>query len=254
MNLIFIVKSLQIPNICCNFAAFFNSMENRILIIDGDISLSTVLSDYLVSRGYRTQTVLTGKEAMDLLADSYWDLVLMEIQGVGMNGYDLLREIRHRQAALPIIILTTRTDRESQMRAFQLGCDDYQFKPFSMDILIYRIEAVLRRLRAHEESKQRIFDLNGHSFDSTRQTFDGEHMSSRESDLLLMLCRNEGEVVEKHRILTKLWKEDNAFTARSLGVYINHLRRFLTPANYELIAVRYKGYKLVCNELIKKNT
>ena len=164
-----------------------------------------------------------------------------------MNGYELIKSIRHLSPSLPLIVLTTRTDREDQMRAFQLGCDDYQFKPFSMDILICRIEAILRRIRAFEESKQRVFDLNGHCFDSLHQTFDGAHMSARESDLLLMLCRHEGEIVDKHKILSALWKEDNAFTARSLGVYINHLRRFLTPAGYRIVAARYKGYKLIDN-------
>ena len=113
------------------------------------------------------------------------------------------------------------------------------------------MEAILRRIRAFEESKQRVFDLNGHTFDATHQTFDGAHMSSRESDLLLMLCRQEGEVVDKHKILSALWKEDNAFTARSLGVFINHLRAYLTPVGYSIIAVRFKGYKLVNNEPLK---
>ena len=220
-------------------------MAARILIIDSDITLSTVLSDYLASRGYKAQRVSDGKAGIDLLSAGHWDVLLMELQGIGMNGYDLIKEVRHRLPQIPLIILTTRSEREDQMRAFQLGCDDYQTKPFSMDILICRIEAVLRRAREHEENKQRVFDLNGHVFDATHQTFDGAHMSSRESDLLLMLCRNEGEVVDRHRILAALWKEDNAFTSRSLGVFINHLRGFLTPAGYTIIAVRYKGYKLV---------
>ena len=223
-------------------------METRILIIDGDISLSTVLCDYLCSRGYKAHSVASGKEGLEFLSGAHSDLVLMDIQNIGMNGYDLLRELRHRHAELPIIILTARTDRENQMRAFQLGCDDYQFKPFSMDILIYRIEAILRRIRRREESKQRTFSMHGHSFDATRQTFDGEHMSARESDLLLMLCRNEGEVVERHRILASLWKEDNAFTSRSMGVYINHLRHFVEPAGYKIVPVRGRGYKLIPNE------
>ena len=223
-------------------------MASRILIIDGDISLSTVLNDYLISRGYKAHTVHTGRAGIECLQESSWDLVLMELQGLGMNGYELLKDIRHRLPQIPLIILTTRSDREDQMRAFQLGCDDYQTKPFTMDILICRIEAILRRVRAFEENKQKIFDLSGHTFDAIHQTFDGKHMSSRESDLLLMLCRHEGEVVDKHRILVALWKEDNAFTARSLGVYINHLRQFLTPAAYAIIAVRYKGYKLVKSE------
>ncbi len=218
---------------------------SRILIIDSDISLSTVLMDYLESRGYKAHRVSDAKAGIAALAEGMWDLVLMELQGIGMNGYDLIKEIRHRSPNIPLIVLTNRSDRENQIRAFELGCDDYQTKPFSMDILICRMEAILRRIRAFEESKQRIFDLNGCTFDATHQTFNGAHMSSRESDLLLMLCRNEGEMVDKHRILSALWKEDNAFTARSLGVYIHHLRTFLKPVHYDIIAVRYKGYKLV---------
>ena len=220
-------------------------MTTRILLIDGDISLSTVLSDYLVSRGYKAQAVSNGKTGLELLAEGHWDLVLMELQNVGINGFELLKDIRHRLPKIPLIVLTVRADRESQMRAFQLGADDYQTKPFSMDILICRIEAILRRIRAFEESKQKVFTLNGRVFDATHQTFDGQHMSARESELLLMLCRNEGETVDKHRILSALWKEDNAFTARSLGVFINHLRHYLTPAGYTILAVRYKGYKLI---------
>ncbi len=217
----------------------------RILIIDGDISLSTVLSDYLGSRGYQTHLVHTGKAGLACLIESSWDLVLMELQGLGVNGYELLKDIRHRLPHIPLMILTTRSDRADQMRAFKLGCDDYKNKPFTMDILICRMEAILRRVRALEENKQKVFELNGTQFDSVHQTFGGKHMSSRESDLLLMLCRHEGEVVDKHRILMALWKEDNAFTSRSLGVYVNHLRQFLTPVGYAIIAVRYKGYKLV---------
>ena len=229
----------------CTFATNLSIMTSRILVIDSDISLSTVLCDYLESRGYKAQRVSDGKAGLATLSSEHFDGVLMELQGIGMNGYELIKDIRHRLPHIPLIVLTTRADREDQMRAFQLGCDDYQTKPFSMDLLICRIEAILRRIRAFEENKQRVFELNGTVFDATHQTFGTQHMSSRESDLLLMLCRQEGEVVDKHKILSALWKEDNAFTARSLGVYINHLRGYLTPVSYEIIAVRYKGYKLV---------
>ena len=220
-------------------------MSTRVLIIDGDISLATVLRDYLVSRGYQAAMEPMGREALSRLSSEHWDIVLMELQGIGMNGYELLKGIRHRLPKLPIFILSSRSDREDQMRAFELGADDYILKPFSMDLLICRIEAVLRRIRAYEENRQKVFQLGTHIFDSVHQSLDGAHLSSRESDLLLMLCRNEGEVVDKHKILSTLWKEDNAFTARSLGVYINHLRGHLRPIGYEIIAVRYKGYKLV---------
>ena len=87
-------------------------MTAKILIIDGDISLSTVLSDYLSSRGYIAQAVPQGKTGLDALSDGHWDVVMMELQGIGMNGYDLLKDIRHREPAIPLIVLTTRSDRE----------------------------------------------------------------------------------------------------------------------------------------------
>ena len=232
-------------NFCSTFAAILGNMSTRVLIIDGDISLATVLRDYLVSRGYQAAMETSAREALSRLNSEHWEIVLMELQGIGMNGYELLKGIRHRLPKLPIFILSSRSDREDQMRAFELGADDYILKPFSMDLLICRIEAVLRRIRAYEENRQKVFQLGTHIFDSVHQSLDGAHLSSRESDLLLMLCRNEGEVVDKHKILSTLWKEDNAFTARSLGVYINHLRGHLRPIGYEIIAVRYKGYKLV---------
>lgn len=216
----------------------------RILILDSDISLSTVLRDYLDSRGYYAERVSDGKTALKEIANGHWDVVLTELQNLGVNGFDMIKNIHHLSPQIALIVLTSRAEREDQIRAFKLGCDDYQTKPFTMDILICRIEAILRRIKAKELNKQRIFDLNGHSFDATRQTLDGKHLSSRESDLLLMLCRNMGEVVDKHQILHALWREDNAFTARSLGVFINHLRTHLKPTNYQIIAVRYKGYKL----------
>ena len=222
-------------------------MSTRILVIDSDVSLATVLADYLTSRGYKAQSVSDGRQALEFISGAHYDAVLMELQGVGMNGYDLLREIRHRDGQMALIVLSSRTDRESQIRAFQLGCDDYQTKPFSMDILICRIEAILRRSRRDEENKQRVFDLNGHLFDAVHQTLDDRHLSGRETELLLMLCRNKEEIVDKHKILASIWKTDNAFTARSLGVFINHLRGYLKPAGYTILAVRNRGYKLIEN-------
>ena len=220
-------------------------MATKILIIDSDISLSTVLCDYLVSRGYEAQYMLSGKAALDSLANEQYDALLMEIQGIGINGYELMKSIRRRYPKIPLVVLTTRTAREDQIRAFGLGADDYQTKPFSMDILICRIEAILRRIREYEANRQKIFELNSHTFDALHQNLNGQHLSSRESEILLMLCRNEGEIVDKHLILSSVWKADNAFTARSLGVFINHLRSYLRPIGYDIIAVRYKGYKLV---------
>jgi len=220
-------------------------MTTRILVIDSDISLAMVLTDYLASRGFLAEYIPSGREALRLVEQKHFDVVLMELQQTDINGYELLRDLRQQQAMLPVIVLTARSGREDQLRAFQLGCDDYQTKPFSMDILICRIQAILRRTQQSETSRQKIFDLGGTTFDSIHQSFGGQHLSGRENDLLLLLCRHKDAIVSRHLILTSLWKEDNAFTSRSLGVFINHLRSFLRPVGYDILAIRSKGYKLV---------
>ena len=222
--------------------------KTRVIVCDGDLSLATVLSDYLSSRGYEAELLEAGSQLMDRLQTAHYDLVLLEVQQEGINGFQLLREVHRVFPLLPVIVLTTRTDRESQLRAFQLGCDDYQTKPFSMDILICRIEAILRRLRTAEENRQRVFTLGDKVFDSVHQTFDNQHLSGRMNDVLRLLCRRQDTVVERHFILSEVWQADNAFASRSLSVYINHLRNMLIPCGYKIMAVRGRGYKLVKGE------
>lgn len=220
-------------------------LKTRIIVCDADLSLATVLTDYLASRGYEAEYLEDGKQLLPALAASHYDLLLLDIQQEGINGFQLLKDIRREHALLPVIVLTIKTDREAQLRAFQLGCDDYQFKPFTMDILICRIEAILRRVRAQEENRQRVFTLGDKVFDSVHQTLGDQHLSGRQSDVLLLLCRRPDTVVERHFILSEVWHEDNAFTARSLSVYINALRTLLAPCGYRILAVRNRGYKLV---------
>lgn len=220
-------------------------LKTRIIVCDADLSLATVLTDYLASRDYEAEYLSDGRQLLQTLQAAHYDLVLLDIQQEGLNGFQLLKDLRREHALLPVIVLTAKTDRESQLRAFQLGCDDYQFKPFTMDILICRIEAILRRVRAQEENRQRVFTLGDKVFDSVHQTLDGQHLSGRQSEILLLLCRRRDTLVERHFILSEVWHEDNAFTARSLSVYINALRTLLTPCGYRIIAVRNRGYKLV---------
>ena len=219
--------------------------KTRIIVCDADLSLATVLTDYLASRGYEAELLTDGKDMLSALQSSHYDLLLLDVQQESVNGFQLLRDVRHSFPLLPLIVLTAKNDRESQLRAFQLGCDDYQFKPFTMDILICRIEALLRRVRTQEENRQRVFNLGGYVFDSVHQTFNGQHLSGRQNEVLLLLCRRPDTLVDRHFILSEVWHEDNTFAARSLSVFINALRTILKPAGYTILAVRNRGYKLI---------
>lgn len=225
-----------------------NPTQTSILIADGDINLSTVLADYLRSINFTVDVTNNAETTIDAIKRKKYDICLMELSFADGSGFEIMKTLRDSNNTLPIVVLCTRTGRDDVIRAFELGCDDYITKPFSMDILILRIRAILRRYHAGESKPETVFDINGRVFDSVHQTFDGKHMSSRESDLLLLLCRNLNQLVERHVILSALWKTEDYFSSRSLSVYVNHLRGFLNETGYRIIGVHGKGYKLVDNK------
>ena len=222
------------------------TMLTNILLVEDDASLNTVLADYLRSKDYTVETAQNGKEAWELIIIKHYDLIITDIMMPKMNGFELLKLIRAQYINLPVIMLSAKTDRDDIMQAYSMGCDDYVTKPFSMDILICKIEAVLRRFRLINESEQTEWQLGELAFDSVRQQLGELHLSSRENDLLKMLCQNMGQLVDRNRILMSIWGADTYFNARSLSVYINHLRKYLGEGSpIRIMSVHGKGYKLV---------
>ncbi|MGN1247253.1 MAG: response regulator transcription factor [Paludibacteraceae bacterium] len=225
-----------------------NPTQTSVLIADGDINLSTVLADYLRSISFTVDVTNNAETTSDAIKRKKYDICLMELSFADGSGFEIMKTLRDSNNTLPIVVLSTRSGRDDVIRSFELGCDDYITKPFSMDILILRIRAILRRYHAGESKPETVFDINGRMFDSVHQTFDGKHMSSRESDLMLLLCRNLNQLVERHVILSALWKTEDYFSSRSLSVYVNHLRGFLNETGYRIIGVHGKGYKMVDNK------
>ncbi len=219
---------------------------NHILLAEDDVNLSTVLADYLRSRDFQVTTAADGQEAWETLSKKHFDVLLTNISMPKMNGWQLIKAVRDSNQQLPIIIISAKTDREDIIRGYQLGCDDYLTKPFSMDILICKIEAILRRYRMGNQTNEMEFDLSGLHFDAVRQTLGDRRLSSRENELLLMLCQNMDKTVERSRILMTLWGSDTYFNSRSLSVYVNHLRNYIGKDNLiKILSVHGKGYKLV---------
>jgi DNA-binding response OmpR family regulator len=220
--------------------------QTNILLVEDDINLSTVLADYLRSKNFIVEQAANGAEAWDLILIKDYDLIISDIMMPKMNGYELLKLIRQKHDRLPILILSAKTDRDDIIRAYELGCDDYMTKPFSMDILICKIQAIIRRSRKYIESNLLEWQLGNLSYDSVRQQLGDQHLSTRENELLKMLCQNMNNLVDRNRILMSIWGEDTYFNARSLSVYINHLRNYLGKENpMRIMSVHGKGYKLV---------
>lgn len=229
------------------------TQSNHILLVESDANLSMVVADYLRSKSYTVDTAKDGQEAWELIPKRHYDIVLSNITMPNMNGYELLKLIRSAFATLPVVFISEKKDNDSIIRAYELGCDDYIFKPFSINILTYQIEAILRRCQNGNTQKQTEFDLGDVHFDSVRQILGEHHLSTRENELLLMFCQNMNNLVERNYILMSLWGEDTYFNARSLSVYVNHLRKYLgEDSPMRILSVHSKGYKLVQMDTTKR--
>ena len=223
----------------------FMSME-RILVADDDRNIAELLRLYLEKEGYTVTLACDGVDAMEKFIADTPDIVLLDIMMPNMNGFDMLQQLRANGRELPVIIISGRASKEDIINGYKLGCDDYITKPVSMDILIWKIEAILRRVKEKNENKLVHFQLGNLYFDSVKQTLGDIHLSSRENDLLLILCRKRNQLVERNRILKTLWQTDDYFASRSLSVYINHLRNHLQDCpNIKILSVHGKGYKII---------
>jgi DNA-binding response OmpR family regulator len=170
------------------------------------------------------------------------------------DGFTLAKEIKQLNKDVPIIFLTARNMKEDVYLGFELGADDYLTKPFSMEELTYRIEAVIRRSSKLKNKERTSYKIGDFEFETQKQTLtfkDGEpiKLTTKESELLALLCMNVGEILQRDYALKTIWVDDNYFNARSMDVYITKLRKHLkNDPKVEIINVHGKGYKLIAPE------
>jgi DNA-binding response OmpR family regulator len=152
---------------------------------------------------------------------------------------------------IPIIFLTAKNMKEDVLEGFKIGADDYITKPFSMEELIFRIEAIMRRISQDTNSlEDAVYKLGIYTFDSRKQILTGGEeevkLTTKEAELLKLLCNNANKVLERNFALKTIWIDDNYFNARSMDVYITKLRKHLKDdPKVEIINVHGKGYKLI---------
>ncbi len=224
--------------------------EIKVLLAEDDANLGLLLKEYLVAKGYNTTLCEDGDKAYDAFLKSPFDICIFDIMMPYRDGFTLAKDIRLINSEIPIIFLTAKSMKEDILEGFKLGADDYMTKPFSMEELLVRIEAILRRFGGKHENKQEEFQLGRFLFDSKKQLLhDGDKtikLTTKESELLKLLCNNANEVLERNFALKTIWLDDNYFNARSMDVYITKLRKHLKPeTNIEIINVHGKGYKLI---------
>ena len=226
--------------------------KNTILLAEDDQNLGGILKSYLEAKGYQTNLSVDGKEALENFKRGDFNFCILDVMMPVMDGFTLAKEIRKIDKDIPILFLTAKAMQEDKIAGFEVGADDYLTKPFSMEELLLRIKAILRRYNEAKEKKPEnsIFEFGGYNFDYNRQilTFKGEEqkLTSKEAELLKLLCENLNNVLDRSVALNKIWYDDSYFNARSMDVYITKLRKYLKDDdNVNLINVHGVGFKLV---------
>lgn len=223
----------------------------KILLAEDDENLGLLLKEYLIAKGYDTDLYPDGEMAYHGFMRNHYHLCLLDVMMPKKDGFTLARDIRLVNAEIPVIFLTAKNLKEDVIEGFKIGADDYMTKPFSMEELIFRIEAILRRVSSDvQNTDQSIFQIGKYTFDTRKQILSLENhevkLTTKESDLLRLLASNANKVLERNYALKAIWVDDNYFNARSMDVYITKLRKHLKDdETVEIINVHGKGYKLI---------
>ncbi|MCF0197213.1 MAG: response regulator transcription factor [Bacteroidaceae bacterium] len=229
----------------------------RIMLCEDEESLGMLVREYLQAKGYETELYLDGEEGYKAFTTNKYDVCLLDVMMPRMDGFTLAREIRAINKEVPIIFLTAKNLKEDEAEGFKIGADDYLIKPFSMDLLVFRIEAILRRVKGNVQKPASHYQMGLFSFDTQRQllSINGTQtkLTTKESELLAMLCAHANDVLERELALKTIWIDDNYFNARSMDVYITKLRKHLkADPSIEINNVHGKGYRLIVPNLVKE--
>ena len=226
----------------------------RILLAEDQKDLNKIINKRLSVEGYSVDSCFDGEEVSDFTAAASYDCIIMDIMMPKKDGFTLAQDVRAANAEIPIIFLTAKTLKEDILEGFKIGADDYITKPFSMEELTFRIEAILRRVRGKRNKESNIYKIGRFTFDTQKQilSIDGKNtkLTTKESELLGLLCAHANEILQRDFALKTIWIDDNYFNARSMDVYITKLRKHLKEDDsIEIINIHGKGYKLITPEV-----
>lgn len=223
----------------------------KILLAEDDVNLGSLLKNYLNAKDYSTTLCINGSEAFEAFTTGTYNMCILDIMMPEMDGLTLAREIRLTDPVIPIIFLTAKNLQEDIIEGFKSGADDYITKPFSMEELLLRIEAVLRRTTSSPNRKDDNYIIGDYTFDPLKQIlmYKGApvKLTTKESELLELLCKLGNQILERNYALKTIWIDDNYFNARSMDVYITRLRKYLRKdPSVKILNIHGKGYKLIC--------
>ncbi|MCD8236137.1 MAG: response regulator transcription factor [Prevotellaceae bacterium] len=225
----------------------------RILLCEDDENLGMLLREYLEAKGYKAELCVDGEEGYNAFRDGMFDLCILDVMMPKMDGFTLAAKIREMNSDVPFMFLTAKTLKDDIREGFEIGADDYITKPFSMEEVVFRIEAILRRVRGKKNKDVTFHQIGKFTFDTQKQILSiGDQqtkLTTKEAELLTLLSTKTNELLQRDYALKTIWIDDNYFNARSMDVYITKLRKHLkADPDVEILNVHGKGYKLVISE------
>jgi len=227
--------------------------NNKILLVEDDPNFGTVLKDYLSLNDYNVTLAKDGLEGLIMFKNDDFDLCILDVMMPRKDGFSLAKDIRSTNLDIPIIFLTAKTMKEDVLKGYQAGADDYLNKPFDSEVLLYKIKAILQRKETEQDTKEESFEFKIGKFDFNSKlrhlSFNEEDiqkLSPKESKLLKLLAIHKNDLMPRELALTKIWRDDNYFTSRSMDVYIAKLRKYLKQdENVEIINIHGEGFRLI---------
>lgn len=226
----------------------------KILLCEDDENLGMLLREFLQAKGFSADLYPDGDAGYKAFLKGKYDLCVLDVMMPRKDGFTLAKEIRAVNGEVPIIFLTAKQLKNDVLEGFKLGADDYITKPFSMEELVFRIGAILRRVRGKQNREITMYKLGKFTFDTQKQVLIADDkttkLTTKESELLALLCAHRNQILERNYALKAIWIDDNYFNARSMDVYITKLRKHLKPdPAIEIINIHGKGYKLIAPEV-----
>ncbi len=231
--------------------------SKKVLLVEDDPNLGTILEDYLSLKGkFDVKLCVDGDEGLKAFTAEDFDICILDVMMPKKDGFTLAKEIRKINKQVPIIFATAKGMMEDKTLAFGLGGDDYITKPFRIEELLLRINALLKRAGQQDtstaEEKVKTFQIGIYTFDYLNQLIihgdQQQKLSTKEAELLRLLCLKMNDVLTREEALLQIWHDDNYFNGRSMDVFLSKLRKYLREdPKVEIINVHGRGYKLLVN-------
>jgi len=235
------------------------NQKSKILLVEDDRNFGDVLCSYLEMNDYDVTLATDGEMGFEIFSQNVFDLCILDVMMPKKDGFTLAKEIRERDMSTPIIFLTAKTLKEDIIQGFKSGADDYISKPFTSEELLYRIQAVLKRVYKNDRYRtdQKEYQIGKYHFNyplrilsivvSGQET--QEKLSPKEAELLKMFCQYKNDILPRSVALKEIWSDDNYFTARSMDVFVTKLRKYLShDKNIEIVNIHGNGFQLRIEE------